>query len=136
MQERAACIAMRLFAQPECRPVERPVVDTLLRFGAGALAYAQRACVRVVLLQSGEVYRAASSALRRLGIDVDVWPLPPAGLFVVEERTVYLRSRSPMTVAHEFGHALDCALGNGVYHSGYDPEIRAAFRDARNQVAD
>ena len=56
--------------------------------------------------------------------------LPPAGLFVVEERTVYLRSTSAMTVAHEFGHALDCALGDGVYRSGYDPQIRAAFAGA------
>ena len=57
--------------------------------------------------------------------------MPPAGLFVVEERTVYLRSTSPMTVAHEFAHALDCALGGGVYLSGVDPRVRRAFRDAR-----
>lgn len=49
---------------------------------------------------------------------------------MVEERTVYLRSTSAMTVAHEFGHALDCALGDGIYRSGYDPEIRAAFAGA------
>jgi hypothetical protein len=55
----------------------------------------------------------------------------PAGLFVVEERTVYLRSPSPMTVAHEFGHALDCALGGGVYRSGYDLEIRRSFAMAK-----
>ena len=53
---------------------------------------------------------------------------------MVEERTVYLRSSSPMTVAHEFGHALDCALGGGVYRSGYDPQIRAAFAAARSFV--
>jgi hypothetical protein len=57
--------------------------------------------------------------------------VPPAGLFVVEERTVYLRSTSPMTVAHEFAHALDCSLGGGVYLSGVDPRIRRAFRSAR-----
>lgn len=32
-----------------------------------------------------------------------------------------------MTVAHEFGHALDCALGGGVYRSGFDPELRRYF---------
>jgi hypothetical protein len=69
-----------------------------------------------------------------LGVDVDAWPVPPAGLFVVEERAVYLRSASPMTVAHEFGHALDCALGGGVYRSGYDVEIRRAFAEAKEFV--
>ena len=43
---------------------------------------------------------------------------------------MFLRSSSPMTVAHEFGHALDCALGDGVYRSGYDLDIRAAFAAA------
>ena len=80
------------------------------------------------------MYREASPALARLGIDVDSWPAPPAGLFVVEERTVYLRSRSVMTVAHEFGHALDCALGGGVYRSGIDPQIRRLFINARSFI--
>ena len=71
-----------------------------------------------------------SPALRRLGAGVDRWPIPPAGLFVVEERTIYLRSISPMTIAHEFAHALDCALGGGVYLSGVDPRIRRAFASA------
>jgi hypothetical protein len=47
---------------------------------------------------------------------------------------VYLRSTSAMTVAHEFGHALDCALGNGVYRSGIDREMREAFCSARSFV--
>lgn len=64
-------------------------------------------------------------------MDVDAWPAPPAGLFVVEERTMYLRSRSPMTVAHEFGHALDCALGEGVYRSSVDPVLRRLFSEAQ-----
>jgi hypothetical protein len=81
-----------------------------------------------------ERYAQASPALARLGIDVDAWPAPPAGLFVVEERTVYLRSRSAMTVAHEFGHALDCALGGGVYRSGTCAELRTLFADARRFI--
>ncbi len=72
--------------------------------------------------------------MRRLGVDVDAWPVAPAGLFVVEERTVYLRSATPMTVAHEFAHGLDCALGGGVYRSGYDTAIRRAFARARAYV--
>lgn len=39
-----------------------------------------------------------------------------------------------MTVAHEFAHALDCALGGGTYHSSTDPKIRAAFSGAKAYV--
>jgi hypothetical protein len=107
---------------------------TLERFGAGALRFALDRQTRVAPLHRGEKYHEASPALARLGIDVDAWPAPPAGLFVVEERTVYLRSRSAMTVAHEFGHALDCALGGGVYRSGINPHIRRLFINARSFV--
>jgi hypothetical protein len=77
---------------------------------------------------------AARALLRTPDTRVDDWPAAPAGLFVVEERTVYLRSRSPMTVAHEFGHALDCALGGGVYRSGICPKVRKHFNAAREYV--
>jgi hypothetical protein len=130
MHERAAELAHSLFAREPARPIEAGVITTLVRFGAGPLAYAIDARIRVVLLGNAEAYAGASPALARLGIDVDAWPSPPAGLFVVEERTVYLRSRSPMTVAHEFAHALDCALGCGVYRSGIDPRVRALFGNA------
>ena len=106
------------------------IVQPLQRYGADALRFAIDSGVEIAPLRRGERYASASPALSRLGIDVDLWPAPPAGLFVVEERTVYLRSRSPMTVAHEFGHALDCALGGGVYRSGIDPELRQLFADA------
>lgn len=99
-------------------------------FGASAVAFAERADVRVVVLKEGEKFGDASPVLRRIVAGVDNWPIAPAGLFVVEERTVYLRSLSPMTLAHEFGHALDCALGGGVYLSGVDPRIRRAFNTA------
>jgi hypothetical protein len=134
MQTDAAGVAGRLFEGDRALSAEPAVIETLVRFGRGALAYAHAARVRVILLRVGEVYRAASPALARLGIDVDAWPAPPAGLFVVEERALYLRSRSPMTVAHEFGHALDCALGGGVYRSGIDPRVRAHFANARTFV--
>lgn len=110
------------------------IVATLNRFGGGAISFAHRASIRVVPLAAGDRYDARSAALRRLGVDVDAWPAPPAGLFVVEERTVYLRSHSPMTVAHEFGHALDCALGAGVYRSSVDPVLRSLFGKARTYV--
>lgn len=88
----------------------------------------------IVTLEPGDLYKERSSALSRLQIDVDAWPAPPAGLFVVEERTVYVRSLDAMTVVHEYGHAIDCALGGGVYYSGIEPTIRRAFADARNFV--
>ena len=103
---------------------------TLDRFGRNALRFALGAGIRVTPLRRAERYSSASPALARMGLDVDAWPAPPAGLFVVEERTVYLRSRSAMTVAHEFGHALDCALGGGVYRSGIDPVLRQLFANA------
>lgn len=85
---------------------------------------------RIRPLRDGELYREASPALQRLGIDVDAWPCAPAGLFVVEERTVYVRSLSPMTLIHESAHSLDCALGGGVYRSGVDPRWRELFAKA------
>jgi len=116
-------------------PAVRPHIEaTLARFGDGALRLAVSAGIRIEVLTASERFRDRSLALRRLGAGVDDWPVPPAGLFVVEERTVYLRSTSPMTVAHEFAHALDCALGGGIYLSGVDPRIRRAFAAARRFV--
>ncbi len=129
MQHDAAALAKRLFDSD--RPSEQAVVGTLVRFGTGALSYAIAGRICIALLRPRELYREASSALARLGIDVDAWPAPPAGLFVVEERALYLRSRGAMTVAHEFGHALDCALGGGVYRSGVDPRVRTLFAKAK-----
>jgi hypothetical protein len=112
----------------------RAIAAVLARFGRAALTFAAEREIRIVSLSPSQRYADASGSLRRLGVDVDAWAIPPAGLFVVEERTVYLRSPSPMTVAHEFGHGLDCALGGGVYRSGYDAVIRKAFAEARTFV--
>jgi hypothetical protein len=130
MHHDAASAARQLFVCDERRNVDMATVETLVRFGIGALRFAARGAIGIALLAPEELYRHASPALARLGIDVDAWPAPPAGLFVVEERRVYLRSRSAMTVAHEFSHALDCALGGGVYRSGVDPRIRSSFANA------
>jgi hypothetical protein len=107
------------------------VAATLDRFGAEALRFASSSGIRVQILGDRDCYRDHSPVLRRLGIDVDAWPAPPAGLFVVEERRVLLRSLGAMTVAHEFGHALDCALGGGTYRSSVDPAIRRAYSRAK-----
>jgi hypothetical protein len=110
--------------------IRSAVEETLARFGVGANRVARDAGTQIVVLRRSERYGDRSPALRRLAAGVDDWPIPPAGLFVVEERTMYLRSFSAMTVAHEFAHALDCALGGGVYLSGVDPRIRRAFEGA------
>jgi hypothetical protein len=110
------------------------ISHALAPYGEGVLDFAASRGVRIIPLSLGQRYRDTSPTLARIGIDVDAWPIPPAGLFIVEERAVYLRSRSPMTCAHEFGHALDCALGGGVYRSGYDSGIRNAFRSATGHV--
>ncbi len=110
------------------------IAQTLAAFGARAIGFARARRIRIVPLDDGRRYHDVSTALRRLGVDVDGWPIPPAGLFVVEERTIYLRSPTPMTIAHEFAHGLDCALGNGVYRSGYDSVVRGAFARARSFV--
>jgi hypothetical protein len=120
--------------EPESIRESAAIMRTLNRFGAGAIAFAHRNAIRIVPLGRKELYHQRSAALRRLGVNVDAWPAPPAGLFVVEERTVYLRSHSPMTVAHEFGHALDCALGDGVYRSGIDPQVRTLFAQAQSYI--
>jgi hypothetical protein len=110
------------------------IARALAPFGAAALAFAAKRRIKIVALAKRQRYRDASASLRRLGVDVDAWPVPPAGLFVVEERCVYLRSATPMTVAHEFAHGLDCALGDGVYRSGYDRGVRRAFARAKDFV--
>ena len=115
-------------------PARRAIARTLQRFGARALAFAVHGGVRVIALHPDQGYADASRAIRQLRICVDAWPAPPAGLFVVEERTVYLRSLSAMTVAHEFGHALDCVLGGGTYRSSLDPRVRRAFESAHTYV--
>ncbi len=99
-------------------------------FSPLVVRFLEQAKTKSVIVGKGG-YRAASPALRRLGIDVDAWPVAPAGLFVVEERTVYLRSVDPMTVIHEHGHALDLALGGETYNSGRDPRVRSAYANAR-----
>ena len=111
------------------------VRDVLDRIPSRAVERMADVGIRIAVLDAGERYRAASPMLVSLGIDVDAWPVPPAGLFVIGERTVYLRATNPMTIAHELGHAFDCALGGGeMYLSSYDSEIRRAYEAARDYV--
>lgn len=101
-------------------------------YGEKVVAFAEARGISIRELAAGEKYLAASPLLSRMpGCNVDAWPIAPAGLFVVAEKTVYIRQlHSDMTLAHEFAHALDCALGGGVYLSGIDPRFRRAFTKA------
>jgi hypothetical protein len=99
-------------------------------YPAAALRCMEANGTTIVVLHPSQTFSEVSPALRRLAPGIDRWPIPPAGLFVTEERAIYLRSKSPMTICHEAGHALDSALGGGVYLSGIDPKIRRAFAAA------
>ncbi len=107
-------------------------VKTILEqyYPAAALRCMEANGTMIIVLQPSQSFCEVSPALRRLAPGIDCWPIPPAGLFVTEERAIYLRSKSPMTICHEAGHALDSALGGGVYLSGIDPKIRRAFAAA------
>lgn len=117
---------------PHAEPPDRKLIEEVLQshFPQLTLQFAASKGIQIHALSAGQKYDEASPALKRMGLDVDSWPSPPAGLFVVEERTLYIKSRSRMTIVHEFGHALDCAIGDGTYHSGVNPEIRKCFADA------
>jgi len=129
----ASAVALQLLETDDSTD-SAPIICVLERFGTAALRFAAARGIRVAALRVSERYAERSPALRRLSVDVDAWPAPPAGLFVVEERTVYLRSKTPMTIAHEFGHAMDCALGDGIYHTSYGQRIRRLYRNARRFV--
>jgi hypothetical protein len=85
---------------------------------------------KYIVLKDGQTFAEVSPVLRRIVAGVDSWPIPPAGLAIVEERTVILRSMSPMTWFHETQHLIDMVLGGGVYLSGVDPRIRRCFNSA------
>ncbi len=120
---------------PAASAAKRETIAAILSaFPSGLVEFVANAGITITPLERGKKYDAASPALKRLKIDVDAWPAPPAGLFVVEERAVYVRSMSPMTVAHEFSHAIDCALGSGIYWSGLDSRVRTAFASAKSFV--
>jgi len=103
------------------RTLTSAVPEPLLRYLEGA-----RTIIRV--LHPGERFIDVSASIEVAQANVDRWPIPPAGLFVVAERTLYLRLVTSMTIGHEIFHALDSALGaNGRYLSATDARIRGAF---------
>ncbi len=103
-------------------------------YPASALRCMEAAETRFVVLEPTQKFTDVSPLLRRIAVGIDSWPVPAAGLFVVNERAVYLRQISPMVVCHEAGHALDASLGGGVYLSGIEPKIRRVFAAAKASV--
>lgn len=69
------------------------------------------ATTRIKPLALGERYADASPMVREIGGHVDAWPVVPAGLFVVPERTIYVRTMTPMTLVHELGTRWIARLG-------------------------
>lgn len=124
---------MRPLIAPDTTPEVATTVDAILAkyVPAPILAFLAERGTRIVVVRGPNAYHDASPALRRLGANVDAWPSPPAGLFVVEEATLYVRMISPMTIVHEMGHAFDRALGGDQYLSTADPELRRAYADER-----
>lgn len=110
--------------------VRAEIAQVLTAFGDQVLPPVVESRASIRPLCQHERYAEALSALRRLGINVDSWPAPLAGPFAIEERTESLRRLSPMTIAHAFGYALDCALGVGVYFSGISTGVRQVFLGA------
>ncbi len=106
------------------------VTETLQRVGAPLLTRMAERGIRICTLAEGEPFSARSPWVGEFAPQLDTWPHPPAGLFVVAEATVYLRVVSSMTTAHELGHAMDFALGDNGYMSNHHPGIRRAFAQA------
>ena len=106
------------------------VTETLQRVSTPLLTRMVERSVRICTLAKGETFSARSPWVHEFADQVDTWPHPPAGLFVLAEATVYLRVVSRMTTAHELGHAIDFALGDNGYMSNYHPGVRRAFARA------
>ncbi len=111
----------------------RTINDVIDGYGPAFRAWLDSNHTRIVVLKAAQRYADVSPFVRREPT-FDDWALPPAGLFVTHEATVYLRSLSPMTVAHELVHAYDRARGPGRYHSETDPAVRRLFRAAPRYV--
>lgn len=105
----------------------------LAPFGDRALRLAVDAGVRITVVPSGRAFTQCSAAVAALVPDIDRWQAPPAGVFVLEEKLILLRSGAlRMAAAHEFAHALDALLARRPrsYFSFESAEIRAAYAAA------
>jgi hypothetical protein len=114
-----------------CLEMDRPRAELARRviglYPAHLRARVDAAGIRTGLVGPFERYRDYSPLLART--DVDEQDVPPAGMFVAGERALYVRSPWPMVVAHEYGHAIDFALGDGA--NGWSARSRAVRRAYR-----
>ncbi len=109
----------------------------LAPFGDRALRLAVNAGVRMTIVPNGRPFTQCSPAVAALVPDIDRWQAPPAGLFVLEEKLILLRSGAlRMAAAHEFAHALDALLANRPrsYFSFENAEIRASYAAANGFI--
>ncbi len=127
-------ISISALCTNEVVDVPYSVRKVLGAYGPGVTKFLGEQEITIRVLDFGEEYIQASEELRRLNIQVDNWPTPPAGLFVVSERRAYFRRISQMTIAHELAHAFDLALGGEGYYSSIDRDIQKAFACARRFV--
>jgi hypothetical protein len=116
-----------------CLEMDRPRAELARRviglYPVHLRARVDAAGIRTVLIGPFERYRDYSPLLART--DVDEQDIPPAGMFVAGERALYVRSPWPMVVAHEYGHAVDFALGDGAkFWSSRTRAVRRAYRAA------
>jgi len=122
--------AQRLLADMLGRYPPKTLVSALRPFGDAALRAARDGGVRIRVVPPGRKLAQCSADVAAIVPDIDSWLAPPAGLFVLSERLVLLRSRAlRMTAAHEFAHALDAvaAKRRGSYYSYENDEIRKLF---------
>lgn len=125
-----ASAASALIADMLGRAPGAQMVAALRPFGEGALRAARDGGVRIRILPASRKFAQCSPDVAAIVPDIDDWSAPPAGLFVLSERLLLLRSRAlRMTAAHEFGHALDAiaASRRASYYSYEDGDVRAAF---------
>ena len=109
----------------------------LADFGAAALQRVVDAGTRIAIIPAGQRFCDVSPSVGRAVPDIDNWPAPPSGLFVVDERRMLLRSGAlRMTAAHEFAHALDASLAKRPrsYFSFESEELRYYFATATGYI--
>lgn len=119
------------------RAPPEPLSAALAPFGERALRLAVSAGVRITIVPSGKAFTQCSPAIAALVPDIDRWHAPPAGLFILEERLILLRSGAfQMAAAHEFAHALDAVLASRPrsYLSFEHPDIRECYASANGFV--
>ncbi len=108
-----------------------PIRERLFSFfGPDALRITDRFGLRIVLVDESETYADVSPAIAAEPFG-DHDPVV-RGLYVPEERAIYLRNRSDGTLVHEYTHGLVDALGQPVRN---DPALRAAHANAADFVS-